>query len=313
MGRLLVGSALLLGLLVLAHRRGALDPIRESLGEVVVTDCPARVRFAPDDRPFDFEADYYGLRYRGNTGNLIDAHVLFYGAFEKPVLHFLADVASGSGVFIDVGANVGTHSLFMARHAREVHAFEPYPPLVARLRAAIDTNGLRNVVVHEVGLGSEPGWLPFLPPPAKNLGTGSFVRDLELDVKMFPTLEIRVGDEALERLAPGAVEVIKIDVEGFEKPVLKGLARTLARDRPIVVFELTVDPDRPDAFTSGEDLAAAFPDGYRLLRLRAARGGLCSGHYALTEFRFDAADEAVYEVVAYPRERESAIPLKPRI
>jgi hypothetical protein len=79
---------------------------------------------------FDFVADINGARYEGNTGNYIDRHILFYGAFEKPILYFLRDtmksVYSNQGTLLDIGANTGQHSLFVSRYAKEIHAFEPY-------------------------------------------------------------------------------------------------------------------------------------------------------------------------------------------
>ena len=53
--------------------------------------------------------------------------------------------AFGGGVFVDVGANTGLHSLYMSKHASTVHAFEPYEPVLARLRAAIARNEIGNI------------------------------------------------------------------------------------------------------------------------------------------------------------------------
>jgi hypothetical protein len=93
------------------------------------------------DKNFDFTAEINGARYEGNTGNFIDKNIFFYGAYEKPVLFFLRDILtsaySGQGVFLDIGANTGQHSLFMSRHAREIHAFEPWAPVLIKLRRHI--------------------------------------------------------------------------------------------------------------------------------------------------------------------------------
>jgi tRNA G46 methylase TrmB len=106
------------------------------------------------NRNIEFVTDFYGLRYRGISNNYIDVHVLYYGAFEKPMLHWLRDtvalLADEDLVFLDVGANTGQHTLFMSRLVSEVHAFEPYPPVLEKLRGAIDRNQLANVSVHAV-------------------------------------------------------------------------------------------------------------------------------------------------------------------
>jgi len=58
---------------------------------------------------------------------------------------------SDQGVFLDIGANTGQHSLFMSRHAKEIHAFEPWAPVLIKLRRHIEINRLKNVVVHPSG------------------------------------------------------------------------------------------------------------------------------------------------------------------
>lgn len=131
---------------------------------------------------FDFVADLDGARYQGNTGNLIDQHVFFYGAFEKPVLYFLRDTMksaySNHGVFLDIGANTGRHSLFMSRYAKEIHAFEPWDPVIKRFRQMVESNHIENNVIHPFGLGNENSKKPFYKPPDNNLGTRVFRRGL---------------------------------------------------------------------------------------------------------------------------------------
>jgi len=137
------------------------------------------------DGDFDFSADLFGLSYEGNTSNYIDNQIFFHGAYEKPVLFLLRDVmsnhSSGKGVFLDIGANTGQHSLFMSRYASQIHAFEPYPPVLERFRKLVEKNRLKNIVIHPVGLGNDNSKLPFYRPPDNNLGTGSFVDGFKKD------------------------------------------------------------------------------------------------------------------------------------
>ncbi len=107
----------------------------------------------------------------------------------------------------------------------------------------------------------------FSPPQADNLGVGSFAyarpgEHLELPV--------RPGDdlEDLEDLA-----IVKVDVEGFEKPALAGLSRTLARARPDIVMEWS--PRTREDFGGLEGLIAFLPEGYRAFDL--ARRPLAAG------------------------------------
>jgi FkbM family methyltransferase len=142
--------------------------------------------------------------------------------------------------FVDVGANQGMMSLLAARlvgDAGVVDAFEPHPECVDRIRRQLELNGIDHVRLHAVGLGETPGHadLHFKPNHA------GYSTLAEIDDQQQGTRSVRVevqrGDDALRR-DPRPVSVIKIDVEGFEPPALRGLSDTLTRDRPAVITEI---------------------------------------------------------------------------
>jgi|RhiMetdeSRZDD1v2_1073273.scaffolds.fasta_scaffold114728_4 FkbM family methyltransferase len=261
---------------------------------------------------FDFSADFFGLRYEGNTGNYIDNRIFFHGAFEKPVLFLLRDIMSrgysSQGVFVDVGANTGQHSLFMSRYASQIHAFEPYEPVLRRFRRMVEINHIGNVVIHPVGLGNENSKKPFYKPPENNLGTGSFVEGFKDDNSYLGELEIQIGDEALASARVTSVSIIKMDIEGYEKPALQGLRRTLTRNRPFVVFELTTDPTSSISVKSKEELKGLFPDGYQFFVIDESLG-LDSGRYRLVNFdenvHFDKSEQT--DILAYPTEKKEIL------
>ena len=103
------------------------------------------------NKPFEFTVDFFGMKYTGHSKNYIDRHILFYGAFEKYILYFLRDVIENlnpeGGVFVDVGANTGQHSLFMSKHAKTVHAVEPYDGVLRLFRGMIDRNEIENALI----------------------------------------------------------------------------------------------------------------------------------------------------------------------
>ena len=273
-------------------------------------------RYAPkvahcwDNKAFDFSVDFYGMNYEGNTGNLIDRHVLFWGAWEKPILYFMRDVMTLSEdrdkIFVDVGANVGQHSMFMSRYSKTIHAFEPYEPVLKKFRAMVGTNHLTNIVIHPVGLGSEHSKKIFYKPPGTNMGTGSFLPGFIRANSPDQKLEIVRGDDALDEATITKVTLIKMDIEGFEKPALEGLRRVLEASRPIIVFEMSLGDNNAVAFKNRKELGAAFPKNYEFL-LFSEPYEVATGAYRLIEmdeaFRFDLAKQ--YDVVAYPIERQN--------
>ena len=180
---------------------------------------------------------FYGLQVSGNTRT--DYELYFAGAVENPELFFLRDLVSRINqpdtVFVDVGASKGNHSLFLSQYVGTVVAFEPYALVLDRFRTAIDENQISNIILSPFGLGAENARLPFFSPKDQNHNTGSFSADLSTQNECFADLEIRVGDEELRRLQISRVDVVKIDVEGYEKQVLSGLNNSVKRDRPIVM------------------------------------------------------------------------------
>src|SRR5688572_10575306 len=92
--------------------------------------------------------------------------------YEQEELDIIARYFEG-GVFADVGANVGNHTLYAAKilDARKVIACEPNPAALRILELNIVANGLRDrVVVHTVGLSAKSGWASLSTPDDNNLG-----------------------------------------------------------------------------------------------------------------------------------------------
>jgi len=143
------------------------------------------------------------------------------------------------GIYLDVGGNIGNHVVAFADLFQDVITFEPNPRMAALLRANLVLTNCLNVRVHEVGLGRQDADLRFGVSEADNAGSGSFASGAG-DV----VLPVRHGDSFLAAheaaLVSGhgpMITLLKCDVEGLEADVFEGLRDTLARHRPIVVFE----------------------------------------------------------------------------
>ena len=252
------------------------------------------------------------MRYRGFATNIIDIHVQFYGAGEKHILYFLRDFCTtkkgADCVFVDIGANTGLYSLFMSKHARLVHSFEPYPPVLARFCESVRLNGITNVFIHSVGLGDKTQTLPFYEPPSDNLGIGSFLEDWDSRLETRFSLRIVRGDDYFDDLEIPDIDLIKMDIEGFEQFALRGLRQTLDRHRPVVVVEVTVRPGVDGFFSSREHLLAAFPENYGLRHFETKE--VQSGAYRVIPFHFAFDRFWQFDVVAFPLELSETVPTK---
>lgn len=256
---------------------------------------------------YPFTVDFYGLKYEGNTKNLLDRLVFIRGAHEKDVLFLLKDLAAddASQVVLDVGANIGQHSLFLSQYVKTIHAFEPFEPVREQFLKHIEVNNIKNISIHPVGLSNENSLSSFYAPPDSNLGVGSFLKDFSEKNVYAGELRLVIGDEELERLKVKRVDIVKIDVEGFERYVLEGLEKTLKSMRPVVIFECS--PEIKSTFNDEKTFRGCFPEGYEFLILTDPCNK--SVPYKLTPFDFDSFDILV-NIVAFPVGRLDKI-LKP--
>ena len=163
------------------------------------------------------------------------------GTYETPLpIMLMATVLRTQGVFLDVGANNGLYSILAAktRPGVGVIAFEPYAPARDILLANLALNGLdANVAVHDTALSDSAGEATLhLPDSSHGLleTSASLEPGFQLAARTVAVRKARLDDLPLdERIA-----VMKIDVEGHEAAVLRGAARRLEQDRPIVFAEM---------------------------------------------------------------------------
>lgn len=173
--------------------------------------------------------------------------------FEIDLLRQLCPVG---GIFLDVGANIGTHTVALAKHvgrAGFVYAFEPQRIVFQALAANVALQSLANVQCVEAAVGSSHDELS-IPDinyaVATNFG-GISPRQFD---RGRPVRQVRLDDYAWI----GRVDLIKIDVEGMEQEVILGAQTMIERQRPV----LYVENDRIDR---SESLIRQIDNlGYRL-------------------------------------------------
>jgi FkbM family methyltransferase len=171
------------------------------------------------------------------------------GRGERQVEQAYLDLLSPGDVVYDVGANIGWYSLLAARvvgPTGRVVAFEPSleNALIARRNAAV--NGLSNITVVPAALTDREGWMTFLQK-------GSLQGRLEQDESVAQAqrhakqnarstgrtlVPITTLDSWLAHTGEPAPSIVKIDVEGAEVGVLRGMEETMRKARPTLIIEL---------------------------------------------------------------------------
>lgn len=163
--------------------------------------------------------------------------------YETEELQLITSHYRGTGVFVDIGANVGNHAIYISKftNAPRIIVFEPNDEAASILRINCSLNDCKNVDTGFLGkaLGSKAGKFCKETPDPQNLGHTYFFADA------LGETDAIAGDSVLldER-----VEFIKLDVEGMELEVLEGLRETITRWRPMIFVEIW--DSASDAFTT---------------------------------------------------------------
>jgi FkbM family methyltransferase len=142
---------------------------------------------------------------------------------------------------VDVGANIGVYTMLAAKKggsSGKVISLEPIPQMFQQLSEGVRLNGYTNVLVYNVAAWEQNRQLKMFCSEPQNLG--SYGVDINEEKKSGINVQAVRIDDLMNQLGILRVDLIKIDVEGAELPVLKGAMQTLCRHRPILVLE--IDP-----------------------------------------------------------------------
>jgi len=167
-------------------------------------------------------------------GGTEDIYYLLPGR-EDDVERVVFSLLRPGDVFVDVGANVGYYTLAAAMKGCHVVAVEAVPSTVAVLLANIRLNNLKDVVIVPYCAWHEDGFVSLQIPLGRYYGIASAFYGGETEVVKIPVKCIRL-DKILDKYP--VIKPVKIDVEGAEYEVLRGLEKVLPRVK-FIVLELS--------------------------------------------------------------------------
>lgn len=173
--------------------------------------------------PYDLEAE--GLKFRIYPGeNYDDRKILAKGRLPERAEHKLIAPYLGEGkVFVDIGANIGSYSIFAAGLGAEVLAIEANPKTADKLRFNIAANELDTIRVVNAAVGPRDGTMDLWTEPS-NSGFATFVKDLTTGEWAgnwsAKTVEIHLLTALIDEAELKRIDILKVDVEGFEDRVL---------------------------------------------------------------------------------------------
>lgn len=180
-----------------------------------------------------------GIRLELLPPSYIDEELIANGCYESEIENVLREALGTDDAFIDVGANLGWFSLLAARRGAKVIAFEPSPRVRERLRRNVELNDAANVEVRPVALGACGGELELKLSGLGNPGATTFRRSFEGEGRV--VVPVRCLEEEIDAETLQSTRAVKIDVEGWEMEVLRGMAPCMRHLRS-AVFVVEVTP-----------------------------------------------------------------------
>ena len=164
----------------------------------------------------------------------------YVGELDRKVSEVIKRIVRPKDTVLDIGANIGFVTLYLARVVGEegtVHSFEPNPRICDRLIQSIERNGMKNVRVHKCALGAVED-VCNLHIPMHNSGEGTLKNTGLNDSWKSVQVQVRTLSKLAEEFDFDNVRLVKMDVEGYESEVLSGAHDWLSAHPPdAIIFE----------------------------------------------------------------------------
>ena len=177
----------------------------------------------------------YGEIFFPARDRIVGRSVALYGEYVEFEVALFRSLVGPEAVALDIGANIGCHTLGLASMAGRVIAFEPQPRIFQLLQDNLAINRVRHVEAYRAAVGATPGRVRLADVDlTRSANFGLFELEdqatgVETDIMTIDALDLPRCD------------FIKCDVEGMETEVLLGARRTIERRRP----SLYLENDRP--------------------------------------------------------------------
>ncbi len=232
---------------------------------------------APTGAPDRVRVQRRGIHWDLDLREGIDLTIYLRGAFELDTLRALESRVRRGDTVLDIGANVGAHTLHLARLVGaegQVIAFEPTDFAVAKLRANLEANPELEprVSLHQAFLVANGSAAPVAPVAASWPVDGTRPDDAVTASRSMSALGARAMslDSLIAASGDPVVHLIKMDVDGHELEVLSGALDLLQKHAPVLVMELAPFVFHPESkFDAMVELLTGL--GYRFRPLGSAR------------------------------------------
>jgi FkbM family methyltransferase len=179
-----------------------------------------------------------GITFEVDLNDYVGHYLYFF--FDNS-LHALLSMAKEGDYVFDIGANIGSTSLYLAQKIGDkgkVFSFEPDPYNYEQLKKNVNLNSFSNIEIFNIGLGNNSGTYKLFIDTPTNRGGNRILDEKMGSGKEFHYILVEKFDDWINNLKINRVDLIKIDVEGYEYNVLLGAENTLRKFKPKLFIEL---------------------------------------------------------------------------
>ena len=195
---------------------------------------------------FTVPANQYGIIFKMEAhGSQLENAIFWEGlsGYESETMDTFIRFAKTSNVVFDIGANTGLFSLVAAAAgAKQVFAFEPVPRIFSILCKNVTINSMSTIRCQQLAVGNadsqailfDPGGaIPYSASLSQTFSSRCFGNNLT-EISVFTvTVDSFVKNKKINN-----INLIKLDVEGYEEEVLKGMKQTVIMYSPIIIIEV---------------------------------------------------------------------------
>jgi FkbM family methyltransferase len=143
---------------------------------------------------------------------------------------------------LDIGSNIGTHTIPYSKHCKTVHAFEPQIEIFDLLKTNITDNQSDNVIASNLAVGHKKGKINLSSTVSDGSSAGKELKYGGDNKTNYGGIQLGVGGREVDLITIDSLDLndinyMKVDVEGAETMVFHGARETIVRNRPIILYE----------------------------------------------------------------------------
>ena len=203
---------------------------------------------------FNYKSSKFKKLYSFNPGmffnDSVSSELMINGIFERDELDLLSNIIDKE-IFIDIGANIGNHTLYFRNSFKKIYSFEPHPKTYKLLQ--LNTEDFPHIKTFNIGLSNEKKQSHIFIEATTNVAGAHYIEDQKGGHKIF----FEKFDDLYN--FENSISFIKIDVEGNELDVLKSMKKNLENNSPIISLEF----DMKDFSKNNEIISFLSELGYK--------------------------------------------------